>query len=227
MRSIRQSIERFLLSVTRRPWQQRRHQRLVLERAAGCDLIVLPEVMNPRIFRSGEFFANALRSDLIIPSSLVLDMGAGSGIAGIVAAQHNACVVAVDINPAAVRCTRINAYLNKVEQRLDVRQGDLFEPVKDERFDLVLFNPPYFRGSPQPGFDQSWRSEDVVERFAAGLRHHLKPAGSALLALSTDGDMGAFIHAFNEYGYEKTVVASRRLLAETLTVYRFRPRCKE
>ncbi len=58
-------------------------------------------------------------------------------------------VVAVDINPAAVRCAQINALLNQLEQRIEVRRGDLFAPVAGERFDLVLFNPPFLRGAPR------------------------------------------------------------------------------
>ena len=58
-------------------------------------------------------------------------------------------VTAVDINPDAVRCARINALQHHLETCIEVRQGDLFEPVQGERFDLVLFNPPFFRGQPR------------------------------------------------------------------------------
>jgi HemK-related putative methylase len=227
MSAFSRRIERLLMSVTSRPWLQRRHGRLVLERVAGCDLLILPGVMNPRIFRSGAYFARAVQGGLIEPESQVLDMGAGSGIVGIVAARAGANVVAIDINPAAVRCTRINAMLNTVEDRVDARQGDLFEPVQGQCFEHILFNPPYFRGAPQPGFEQSWRSVDAVERFAADLGRHLAPGGSALLALSTHGDVAGFQRAFNKNGYEHTIVSSRRLLAETFLVFRFRPRCTE
>ena len=227
MSSFSRRIERLLMNVTSRPWLQRRHGRLVLERVAGCDLLILPDVMNPRIFRSGACFARAVQGGLIEPESHVLDMGAGSGIVSIIAALAGANVVAVDINPAAVRCTRINAMLINVEDRVDARQGDLFEAVQGQCFDRILFNPPYFRGAPQPGFEQSWRSVDVVERFAADLGRHLTPGGSAFLALSTHGDVAGFQHVFNKNGYEQTIVSSHRQLAETFLVFRFRPRCAE
>lgn len=220
-------MERLILSLAHRLRRRTHHGRLALEHVAGCDLVILPDVMNPKLFRSGATFARAVRKDLVAPSSLVLDMGSGSGIMSIVAAQQGARVVAVDINPAAVRCTRINACLNDVDDRIDAREGDLFQAVQGQRFDSILFNPPYFRGKPQPGFDQSWRSEDVVERFADGLAHHLKPQGAALLVLSTDGDTDNFLRAFREREYIQTVVARRRLLAETFTIYRFQPRCEE
>jgi len=213
--------ERLLLRLSSQLWQQRRHNRLALEQVAGYELVILPEVMNPRIFRSGEYFSSVLSDNLIAPHSHVLDMGSGSGIVALVAARWASRVLAVDINPAAVRCTGINVLLNGLEERVEVRESDLFSAVQRERFDLVLFNPPYFRGQAQPGFEQAWRSEDTVERFATQLRDYLKPNGSALLVLSTDGDAAAFLRVFAEQGYCHNTIASRRLLAETLTVHHF------
>ena len=48
--------------------------------------------------------------------------------------------------------------MNQLEHRIDVRHGDLFEPVAGERFDLVLFNPPFLLGAPQDERDAAWRS---------------------------------------------------------------------
>lgn len=224
MRKIQRRAERLFLNLTARFWRARRHGRLVTERISGCDLVILPSVMNPVIFRSGAYFASMIERNPVMPSARVLDMGTGCGLVGIIAARQDARVVAVDINAEAVRCTHINAILNGVEHRMDVRHGDLFEPLCNEQFDLVLFNPPYFRGNPRPGFEQSWRSNDVVERFAANLRRHLNPGGRALLALSTHGDSAGFLRAFDQNGYDQTVIARRHMLGETFSIHRYTPR---
>jgi HemK-related putative methylase len=151
----------------------------------------------------------------------VLDLGCGSGAAGIWAALRRGCrVVATDINPSAVRCTRINALLNHLE--IDVREGDLFAPVAAERFDLVLFNPPYYRGAPRDHLDHAWRSLDMPERFAGGLAEHLEPGGRALVVLSSDGD-GGFLDAFDDRGLAHQVVERRDFLNEIMTVHRVQP----
>ena len=106
---------------------------------------------------------------MIAPGAAVLDMGTGSGVCALAAARHARRVVAVDVSPAAARCTRLNAVLNQLEERIDIRIGDLFEPVAGERFDLVLFNPPFLIGAPKDDRDAAWRSEDTARRFAAGL----------------------------------------------------------
>jgi release factor glutamine methyltransferase len=149
----------------------------------------------------------------------VLDLGCGSGACGVAAAKAGCQVVAVDINPAAVRCTRMNTLLNEVEHRVDVRHGDLFEPVGNERFDLILFNPPYYRGNPRDALDHAWRSPDVMERFAAQLADHLTPGGRALLILSTDGDPGAYLTSLQTSGFTTTTVASRDFHNEEMRIY--------
>ncbi|MBV9578159.1 MAG: methyltransferase, partial [Chloroflexi bacterium] len=120
----------------------RQYRRTILEDVDGLQLVVLPDVFNPKLLRSGAFLASRL--DGLRTGARVLDLGSGSGACGLAAARRGCQVVAVDINPSAVRCTRVNALLNNLE--VDVRQGDLFAPVESERFDVVLFNPPYYRG---------------------------------------------------------------------------------
>src|SRR4030065_1886646 len=56
----------------------------------------------------------------------VLDMGKGCGILGIIAAQEAVSVLALDVNPNAVRCARHNAVLNNTRSKMDFLQGDLF-----------------------------------------------------------------------------------------------------
>jgi release factor glutamine methyltransferase len=194
-----------------------------LERVYGMPFVVTPSVFNPKVPRTGEFFASQIDSRLVQRDWEVLDMGTGSGVCAIFAARHARRVVAVDINAAAVRCAGINALLNHVEHRIDVRHGDLFAPVPDERFDLILFNPPFVQGAPQNDRDRAWRSNDVAERFAAGLGAHLKPAGFALLLLSTFGDGSVFLEELHKQRLEISVLAERRFVNERLTIFRVAP----
>jgi SAM-dependent methyltransferase len=71
----------------------------------------------------------------------VLDLGAGCGIQALLAARHADRVVASDLNPRAVTIASFNAALNHVA--VDCIEGDLFEPVRGQRFDLIVSNPPF------------------------------------------------------------------------------------
>lgn len=193
-----------------------------VERVHGARFIVMPSVFNPKVPRTGQFLAAQLDPRLVGREAEVLDMGTGSGVCAVIAARYARRVVAVDINPEAVRCAGINAMLNHVEHKIDIRHGDLFAPVK-ERFDVVLFNPPFLLGTPRDDRDRAWRSNDVAERFAAGLDAHLKPDGFALVLLSTFGDASVFLEEFRKRGYAISLFARRRFVNEALAVFKLMP----
>jgi len=211
------------LAVSYRLTGKHRYDDFRLEHVHGVPLLVTPSVFNPKIPRTGAFLAAQLDARQVPSDAEVLDMGTGSGVCAIFAARHARRVVAVDINPAAVRCAGINARLNQLEHRIEVRTGDLFAPVADERFDLITFNPPFLCGAPRSDRDRAWRSMDVAERFAAELSSHLKPGGAGLVVLSTFGNAQIFLEQLRHRGFAISVLAERRFLNERLAVFRLEP----
>ena len=202
----------------KRPFLLPRVRRHTLESVDGVPILVWPDVLNPVVFRSGKYLAKII-SNLEPTYGRALDMGTGSGVGAIFAARRGFRVTAVDLNPEAVRCARINILLNRLEGQVEVREGDLFEPVAGERFDLVTFNPPFFRGDPQSLFDMAWRSRDVLERFAAGLAGALTEDGQALILLSTDGDGDVLLRVLRTSGFQVEVAGRRNFGNEIMTVY--------
>jgi HemK-related putative methylase len=194
-----------------------------IERVQGGRFLVLPSVFNPKVPRTGAFLASMINRDRVPADAEVLDMGTGSGVCAVTAAHYAGRVVAVDINPQAVRCAAINALVNEVEHKVDVRHGDLFEPIGAERFDLILFNPPFLRGAPRNDRDRAWRSSDVAEGFATGLTAHLKPQGCAWVLLSSFGEARHFVDEFYKRGLRVAILAERRFINERLTILKVSP----
>ncbi len=84
-------------------------KRSTTTRVAGLDLAVLPTVFHPKLFLTSAFFAKYLQS-LDFCGKTVVEVGAGSGILSLSAARAGAkSVMALDINPAAVDATNLNA----------------------------------------------------------------------------------------------------------------------
>lgn len=194
-----------------------------LERVGDLSILVLPSVANPNLLRTGALLAAQLGAEGLTAQTRVLDLGTGTGVGALAAVRAGARAVGVDINPAAVRCARINALVNQCEQRAEFRQGDLFAPVAGERFDLVVFNPPFLVGAPRDARDAAWRAPDLARRFATELGAHLTAHGSALLLLSSFGDASAqFEHELRARGYSLAVHARRRFVNETVTFLRVR-----
>ena len=77
------------------------------------------------------------------PSEATLDLGTGNGILALGAASHSQRVVATDLNPRATECAMFNLRLNGVAN-VECLTGDGFAPVKEQKFDLILANPPFF-----------------------------------------------------------------------------------
>ncbi|MDQ4068138.1 MAG: class I SAM-dependent methyltransferase [Actinomycetota bacterium] len=95
-----------------------------------------------------------------------LDLGTGSGVQALLAARHAERVVAVDLNLRALWLTEVNCHLNGISN-IDCRQGDLFDPVRDEVFDLVVTNPPFvISPSRHYLFRDSAREDDGLSRAA-------------------------------------------------------------
>jgi release factor glutamine methyltransferase len=195
----------------------RDYNKLRVENVKGMRLIVLPGVFNGVLLRTGAFLATTLDANLIPRGARVLDLGTGSGINALFAARLGAKVVATDINPEAARCVLINALAHHLESQLETRVGDLFEAVRCEKFDVILFNPPYYRGRPRDLADYAWRSPDAFDRFLSDLPLHLNQGGCALVVLSTEGDVQNALWAAK--GLTVRVVRQHHFINETLTVY--------
>jgi len=186
----------------------------------GAPIIVLPGVFDGIRLRSGAFLAQTFATLPVPATARVLDLGTGSGIGAIFAARRTARVVATDINPDAVRCAQVNALALHLTHKIQVRAGDLFEPVRGEQFDAILFNPPFYRGQPRDMADCAWRSPDVFDRFLHELPTYLSPGGFALIILSTDSDIADPLWSAQHLAVHP--VRRRDLINEVLTVYEIR-----
>ena len=227
LRRLRRRLGRAALRAQFLLLQRHRHRRLVLEEIAGVALVVLPDVFHPGLFFSSKLLAEAVAGETL-DGRRVLEVGTGTGFLALVAARGGAHAVGTDINPAAVRALKINALLNHLEDRVEARQGDLFAPVAGERFDLILFNPPYFSpsspGQPADPWEYAWRDVDGARaRFVAGAAQHLAPGGR-LLICDSDAAVDRMDQALGAAGFRVTPVRARTIVSgEVLTVYGAEP----
>jgi methylase of polypeptide subunit release factors len=106
--------------------------------------------------------------------SRALDLCCGSGVQALLAARHAGHAVGTDLNPRALRLAELSASLSGIEN-VEWRLGNLFEPVQEEQFDLIVSNPPFVIS---PANDLAFRdgggqgdelSRDVVRGVAGRL----------------------------------------------------------
>ena len=89
--------------------------------------------------------------DLTVPMEVrsALDVGTGCGVQALHLSGQAGRVVGTDVNDRALELAALTAGLNEVE--IELRRGSLFEPVADERFDLIVSNPPFVVAPPSTG----------------------------------------------------------------------------
>jgi len=123
-----------------------------------------------------------------------LDLCTGSGCLAVLAALAfpEAEIDAVDLSAAALEVARANVEEHGLSERIRLLEGDLFAPVAEERYDLILANPPYVDAEAMAALPPEYRHEpalalaggadglDVARRILAELRAHLEPGGGLL-----------------------------------------------
>ncbi|MDX6585774.1 MAG: hypothetical protein QOI31_247 [Solirubrobacterales bacterium] len=128
--------------------------------------------------------STSMLSDLTprTPVGTTLDLCCGSGLQALLAARHSGNVVATDINARALRFGEIGARLNGLDN-IEMRQGDLFEPVGEETFDLVVANPPFVI-SPDSAYsyrDSGLEGDEISRRVVDGAAARLREGGLAVV----------------------------------------------
>ncbi|MFX1474589.1 MAG: HemK2/MTQ2 family protein methyltransferase [Promethearchaeota archaeon] len=161
----------------------------------------------------------------IIPGETMLEIGCGCGLVSIVAARNGAAVVATDKSLAAVQNTRENARRNALLDKIDVRQGQLFEPIREEeRFALIVINPPYLPGTREdPAYDNAWSGgldgREVIDAFLAQCTNFLENDGRVLLVQSSLSNTDKTQKALDTLFHSSTIKAEKRFFYERLLLF--------
>jgi hypothetical protein len=132
------------------------------------------------------------------PGGRCLDLCTGSGIQALVCASHSKEIIGIDLQKRAVEVAKINTYLNMLEDRISIHNGNLYHPVEGEKFDLICANPPLL---PAPSdlkapivADGGEDALGITYQILQGLVDHLNPDGICQIIGTCLGDSeGPFI----------------------------------
>ncbi len=119
------------------------------------------------------------------PIGAAFDLGTGCGVQAVHAAAHSDRVVASDVNPRAIALATLTMQLNDLAH-VRVAFGDRFEPVPDERFDLIVANPPFVI-SPSRRYlfrDSGLPLDEMCRSIVAAAGDHLNDGGHCQLLAS-------------------------------------------
>jgi ribosomal protein L3 glutamine methyltransferase len=133
----------------------------------------------------------------------VLDLCTGSGCLAVLGSHRfpNAQIDAVDVSGDALEVAARNVADHGLGGRIALHEGDLFEPLGDRKYDLIITNPPYVDAEGMAGLPRECRAEPkiafdggpdglaIVRRILAGARDRLSPHGGLLCEIGRGRDL--------------------------------------
>src|SRR3989338_7556982 len=154
----------------------------------------------------------------------VLDMGTGSGIQAITAAQQKnvESVLAVDVN----KQTLAYAKEHSRHEKIAYQYSDLFKHIKKQQFDTIIFNPPYLPN--EDTVQKVWnialeggkKGYELIERFMGQASNYLKDSGIILLLFSSLTHQAKVDEIIKKYGLMSVKTDEQKIDFETLYVYK-------
>ncbi len=177
--------------------------------ALEADIVAHSNVLQPLSQDTVELFQEGLQrlkqsASLSEKCMEILDMGCGCGVLSLLAAKvfgdHDVRITATDILPEAIATTSINVQrftdMNKLAASATIETtdgGDLFEPVGDRRFDLIIFNAPWVVSEPQSRAEMAIcdAGQSTVRRFLHECSRHLEQDGRVVLSYSDHSGLDA------------------------------------
>lgn len=202
-----------------------------LIRIAGFDLTINPTVYDPRYYRAPAYFAEFI-GGLDLYHKIVADVGTGSGIQALAAARAGATkVVAIDINPNAVATAAANVRANGFDHRIVTVTSNLLSSIQpNQKFDVILSNPPFCEGPAWDIADRAWRAgpqyRDITPLFSQA-RKRLASDGVMYLILSSHTDLEFIAAVIRRTGFTVRIISQQRVFFETLVIFELRPTHEE
>jgi ribosomal protein L3 glutamine methyltransferase len=167
----------------------------------GYRFYVDERVIVPRSF-IGELLQDGLQPYVEDPEqvSAVLELCTGSGCLAILAAHafHNADVDAVDLSAPALEVATRNVMDYHLDDRIALFEGDLYAPLAERRYDVIISNPPYVNAASMEELPAEYRHEpemalaggadgmDIVRRIIAGARDWLTDDGVLVVEIGNE-----------------------------------------
>ena len=181
-------------------------------------LFTIPPRVHP-INPMSDLLGNAVLQE-VKEGDRVLDMGTGSGVNAILAASKSREVIAVDINPEAIKCAKKNAKMNKVDSVVSFKVSDVFTNVKG-KFDLIIFDPPFRWFHPRDIYEVATTDQhyQTLRTFFFEVEKYLNKSGRILLCFGSSGDITYLKRLIRKCHFHRKIIAKRSLEKEGINVY--------
>ena len=162
---------------------------------------------------------------LIKDGQSVLEIGTGSGIVAMYASKLTDNITVTDINFDACELARKNFEENNIEN-IEILFGNLFEPVKNRKFDVILFNTPYLPTEDDEildntlnyAFDGGLNGRKIIDLFLNEVKNYLNDGGTVQLIQSSLSDNEKTLNMLDNLGFIAEIAEKEHFFFEDITL---------
>ena len=155
----------------------------------------------------------------------VLEIGTGSGIVAMYASRLTDKITVSDINFDACELARKNFEANNIEN-IEILFGNMFEPVENRKFDVILFNTPYLPTEDDEviddtinyAFDGGLNGRKVIDLFLNEVGNHLNDGGIVQMIQSSLSGNEETLEKLDSLGFIAEIKASEHFFFEDITL---------
>ena len=205
---------RMLLSYSYKPFLEYYLTKPRNYKHAGIKLTVPPGVFHPKFFFSTQFLIEFItKKDLI--GRKVLELGAGSGIISFYLSKNKNHVTASDISNVAVNALHINQQVNNI--KLEIVHSDLFDSMPENKFEVVIINPPYYKQTPKLDAEYAWYCGENLEYFQklfSQIPNFLTEDATIWMVLSEDCDISGIKKLAEANDFSMKLIEEKSYLVE-------------
>ena len=161
----------------------------------------------------------------IKPGQSVLEIGTGSGIVAMYASRLTDEITVTDINFDACLLAEKNFKDNGIEN-IEILFGNMFEPVKNRKFDVILFNTPYLPTEEDEvlddtinyAFDGGLNGRKVIDLFLDEVSNHLNDGGIVQLIQSSLSGNEETLEKLDRSGFIAEIAEKEHFFFEDITL---------
>ena len=162
---------------------------------------------------------------LIKEGQSVLEIGTGSGVVAMYASRLTDCITVTDINFDACELARRNFEDNGIEN-IEILFGNMFEPVENRKFDVILFNTPYLPTEEDEviddtinyAFDGGLNGRKVIDLFLNEVGNHLNGGGIVQLIQSSLSGNEETLDKLDSLGFIAEIAEKEHFFFEDITL---------
>ncbi|WP_458453835.1 HemK2/MTQ2 family protein methyltransferase [Methanobrevibacter sp.] len=155
----------------------------------------------------------------------VLEIGTGSGIVAMYASRLTDRITVTDINFDACQLAEKNFRENGIDD-IEILFGNMFEPVENRKFDVILFNTPYLPTEDGDviddtlnyAFDGGLNGRKVIDMFLNEVGNHLNEGGIVQLIQSSLSGNEETLQKLDELGFIAEIKEQEHFFFEDITL---------